>query len=305
MSKEAFVFPGQGSQYVGMGKPLLENPSLEIAGISKLTYEEASDVSGINLAELCLVGPKQELDRTRITQPAILTTSIAALRVLHYLNRNPDIVAGHSLGEFSAFVAAKSLTFEQAVRIVKARGEFMELVGQKNPGSMVALIGLSLEEVEAICLQTGAEVANVNEETQIVISGKKEALQAASSKVRESGKKAFPLVVSIASHSSLMAEAKESMQDFMGWEMVFNPKIPLILNLTGNYARSAKDVEEEIVEQLTGRVLWLQSVKRMSEDGADVITEVGPRQILSKMTKRIFPEVAVYSSEDLIYSYSR
>lgn len=252
MSKEAFVFPGQGSQYEGMGKLMLEHSNPDIAGISRLVYQEASDVSGINLEKLCLVGRKPDLDRTRITQPAIVATSIVALRVLRYLDRYPDVVAGHSLGEFSAFVAARSLTFEQSIGIVVARGRYMESAGKIHPGRMAALIGFSLRDVEAICQETGAEVANVNEPLQIVISGEEYTVLAASKKAREKGR-VFPLDVSVASHSSLMVDVRQNMSDFMEKEMVFDPQTPLVLNLTGEYATSARDIEIEILQQLTGR----------------------------------------------------
>jgi [acyl-carrier-protein] S-malonyltransferase len=299
MGKEAFVFPGQGSQYVGMSERLLNHRNPELAGIALLTYEEASDVSGIDIIRFSLVGPKDDLDRTKFTQPTLLTTSVAALRILEYFDRKPDIVAGHSLGKFSALVATRAIGFEQAVRIVTTRGRFMAEAGERYPGSMASLVKLDLGQVEEICLQTGAQIANINELTQIVISGTKESVESASEIAKSRKGLVFPLPVSIASHSSLMAEAEQRLRNFVRCEIVYDPEVPIILNSTASVAETAEDVKREMPE-LTGRVLWQQTMEKLVEAGVKTVTEVGPGQVLTRMAKRNMLEVEVYNSDTLI-----
>jgi [acyl-carrier-protein] S-malonyltransferase len=245
----------------------------------------------------------KDLSTTRLTQPAILVTSVIALRVREdvFYQRDPYIVAGHSLGEFTALVAARSLTFEQAVKMVTARGEYMEKAGEKKPGSMAALMKLDLPEAERICAEAGVEIANYNI-GQTVISGTREGVLNASKLAKERHGLAIPLPVSIASHSSLMAGAQEKLQLYVSGEIVASPQVPIILNTTGRLAMDSDEILAEIPRQLTSSVLWSQTIDQMLKDGVSTFTEIGPGQVLSKMMKRIpcFSEDNVDNSDNII-----
>ncbi len=300
-SLQAFVFPGQGTQRAGMAESFFtRNPEVSI--LVQQIYEQASDILGVDLESLCRNGPEEELNKTEITQPAILVTSIAALRVLGFYGLKPnaktDKVAGHSLGEYSALVAAEALNFNQAVRLVKARGKFMELAGQKNTGGMAAILGLELSEVEKICEESGAQVANVNGETNITISGSKDVVSYVVKKLGE--RKARRINISIASHSSLMESAKQSMELLLQQESIVSPKLSFIQNVTGDYARTVEEVRRGLVDQLTGRVLWLDTIKLMQKDGVREYIEVGPGEVLTKIIKRIDPSALIRNWEEVL-----
>lgn len=297
---QAFVFPGQGTQRAGMAEGLLRNRNQEVLTLARRTYEEADDILQVSLTSLCLNGPNEELDKPGITEPAILVTSIAALRALSYYDLKPDIVAGHSLGEFSALVAAEALSFAQAVRLVNARGKFMESAGQINPGGMAAVLGLELPEVEEICKESGAEIANINSDTQIVISGRNDSISYVVEKLGD--RKVKRLRVSIAAHSSLMKPARQNMELLLQQEPIASPKLPFIQNVTGDYASTVGQVRRGLVDQLTGRVLWLDSVRLMHNDGIGEYIEVGAGDVLTRLIKRIDPSALVSSSEDRLAS---
>lgn len=291
----AFVFPGQGTQRAGMSEFLFRNQNPDVSKLVRRVYEEAGDILQTNLGSLCLSGPDEELDKPEITQPAILVTSIAALRALGYYDLKPDVVAGHSLGEFSSLVAAEALSFAQAVRLVNARGKFMESAGKINPGGMVAVLGLELPEVEEICEESGAEIANINSDTQIVISGRNDSISYIVDKLGD--RKARRLRVSIASHSSLMEPARQNMELLLQRESIADPAVSFIQNITGDYALTGEQVRRGLVDQLTGRVLWLDSVRRMQMDGVGEYIEVGPGDVLTKIIKRIDPSALLRKSE--------
>ena len=294
----AFVFPGQGTQRAGMAEELLHNRNQDISTLVRRTYEEADDILQVNLSSLCLNGPDEELDMPGITEPAILVTSIAALRTLGYYDLKPDVVAGHSLGEFSALVAAEALSFEQAVRLVNARGKFMESAGQINPGGMAAVLGLGLPEVEEICRESGAEIANINGDTNITIAGPNDSVSYVVEKLGK--RKAIQIRVSIAAHSSLMEPARQNMELLLQQETINSPRLPFIQNITGNYARTVDEVRRGLVDQLTGRVLWLDSIKLMQKDGVGEYIEVGAGDVLTKMIKRIDPSALFSRSEEIL-----
>lgn len=290
MSKEfktAFVFPGQGSQRVGMGRSLFD--SFEVA---RQTFEEANDNLHENLLALCINGPEILLNDTRYTQPAILTVSIAALRVLSEQGRNPDQVAGHSLGEYSALVAAQALNFPDALRLVAARGKYMADAGQTKPGKMAAILGLSFENVKKICQETGAEIANINSETQIVIAGNSNVVEKAVEIAKKKGK-AIVLNVSIASHSSLMEDARQKLAAYIQNVPIQDPQIPFVANVTATYVTSAAEVRRGLIAQMTGSVLWLNTIQNMIGNGVERFVEVGPKKVLSGILREIDYQVAV------------
>lgn len=296
----AFVFPGQGTQKIGMAEPLFLHRNPDIATITQRTFEEASDILQADLKSSVSVGPDEVLDRPGFTEPAILVTSIAALRALGYYNLMPDIVAGHSMGEYSALVAAEAVSFAQAVNLVKMRGEFMERVKADYPGGMgmAAILGLPMEQVEKICERTGAEVANVNSEGQIVISGRDDAIFFVTEKLGE--RKVRKLRVSVASHSSLMMPAKRDMEILLDATSIKDPVVPFIQNTTADYARSAEQVRRGLLDHFTGRVLWLDTIKLMKRDGVNDYIEVGSGNVLSKLIRKIDPNATTRSYSELI-----
>lgn len=290
MNKEmAFVFPGQGSQKVGMGRNLYNNFQT-----ARRTFEEAEDVLHKNLLTLCFNGPETSLNDTRNTQPAILAVSIAALRVLGEQERNPDQVAGHSLGEYSALVAVRALNFPDALRLVSARAEYMADAGQAKPGKMAAILGLSFEDVKKICQETGAEIANINTETQIVIAGNSNVVEKAVEIAKKKGK-AIVLNVSIASHSSLMEDARQKLADYLQSVPIQDPQITFVANVSGTYVFHAEEVRSGLVDQITGSVLWLDTIRTMIENRVDTFVEVGPGKVLSGIIRNIDRQVKVES----------
>jgi len=278
----AFVFPGQGSQRVGMGQKIYNNYR-----VAQLTFEEANGVLGRDITSICFSGPKDILDATTNTQPAIITTSIAALRVLEEEGRIPDQVAGHSLGEYSALVAAKALEFSDSLRIIQARANLMEAAGLENPGGMAALLGLSIDTVQEICHLSGAQIANINTEKQIVITGKKESIIHASELAKDNQGKVINLNVSIAGHSPLMQSAKYGLSEVLQTVNLQNPKVPFVANVTGSYIQEADGVRQGLVNQITGSVLWFHTIKTMIENGVTRFVEVGPGKVLSGLIRNI------------------
>lgn len=287
----AFVFPGQGSQKVGMGKELAEaDPS------ARAVFAEADDILGFHLSHLCWEGPAEELNDTAVTQPALLTHSIAVLRALEarHPGWRPAIVAGHSLGEFSALVSAGALDFAPALRLVQARGRLMKAAGERNPGGMAAVLGVEVEQVDSICRQVEAEsgkvvqVANDNCPGQIVISGDEVALTTAMERLAAAGaKRTIRLAVSIAAHSALMAPAIPTFSQEVDEAGVRDPAIPVVGNVRAEVLGSAAEIRADVKAQLTSRVRWTESVRRMIAGGVQTFAEVGTGDVLIGLIRRI------------------
>jgi len=291
-SKVAYVFPGQGSQWVGMGRDLYND-----SDVAKAVFDEADEVLGFPLSRLCFEGPEEELRRTVNAQPAILITSIACLKAAEAVKGmkkvgTPGFVAGHSLGEYTALVAADVLDFAQAVTLVRERGWLMEKAGRKQSGGMLAIIGLEQAMVQKICLASGAQIANINSAEQIVISGSKKSLARASDLAQDHGaRRVVPLQVSGAFHSGLMEPAIQDMTEAIAQLNFQDPSIPIVANITAQPLTTAEEIKTELITQLCNCVDWRGSVNYMAEAGITTFVEIGPGQVLSGLIKRINPEV--------------
>lgn len=304
MNKEAFIFPGQGTQAKGMADYLFKsNP--DVGKIANETFDQANDILHFDLKDLCLFGQTEDLSKPAITEPAILATSISAFNALKFYGFLPDVVAGHSLGEYSALVAAGSLAYEAALMLVKERGLAFEIAGNLNPGRMVAILKLPISDVELICKESGAEIANINSDQQIVIAGTIDSVEKASEIAREHKGLPIELNVNIASHSSLMEPARKIMEPIIMGARVEAPKISFIQNLTGDYAQNLNEVKNGLILQITERVQWLKSIEGMVSDGVESFIDVGPDRVLAKMVKRIFSEVAVYTASEFFSKASK
>lgn len=297
-TKIAFVFPGQGSQYVGMGKELSRNYK-----VAKDIFDKADQTLGFSLSTLCFEGPKEELQITFNTQPALLATSIAILSVLNEFGLKPDVVAGHSLGEYTAVVAAGALTFEDALLIVRKRGLYMEEAVPAGQGTMAAVLGLSAQVVEEICKEVESfglvEAVNYNTAEQIVVAGEKKAVEAFSEVAKKRGaKRVIPLAVSGPFHSKLMAPAANRLKEVLIAAEFKDATIPIVVNYSAQKAAKAEEIRQALIQQVDHPVLWRQSVELMHKEGAKVWVEVGPGKALSGMIKKIIPGATVYNAED-------
>jgi len=282
----AYVFPGQGSQWVGMGRCLYDAfPQ------AKTAFEEADDALDFPLSRLCFEGPEEELSQTINAQPAILTVSVACLRAAAETTGglvNPAFMAGHSLGEYSALVAAKVLDFADAVRLTRERGRLMHEAGQRTPGGMAAIIGLDEISMEEICQETGVQIANLNSPGQVVFSGPKEAIIRAVDLATAMGARyTIPLKVSGAFHSSLMEPAVEGMAREISQLSFENPSVPIVVNCTAQPTITSDEIKEELINQISSCVQWQRSVEYMVGAGVSTFIEVGPGKVLSGLIKRI------------------
>ncbi|HTY38847.1 MAG TPA: ACP S-malonyltransferase [Bacteroidota bacterium] len=290
MGSTAFVFPGQGSQYVGMGKDLYE----QNAGARTL-FDQADSILGFSLTKICFEGPDDELRQTKNTQPAIFLHSMVAAGLVQ--SGKASMAAGHSLGEYSALVYAGALTFEDALRLVRLRGELMQQAGIEKPGTMAAVVGLDPAAVGEVCCtawDTGVvQAANFNSPGQIVISGSVEGVRKAMELAKARGAKLVKeLPVSGAFHSPLMESAKEGLHTALEKILIRDAAIPVYANVTAKPVQKSEEIRRLLNDQLTSPVRWEETIRNMAADGADKFVEIGPGKVLQGLVKRIVPTVS-------------
>ena len=297
MPKVAFVFPGQGSQAVGMGLDLFEKSPL-----ARQVFEEADQTLEFSLSSLCFNGPEDKLRQTVNTQPAVMTASLACLRAAFGNGDDiqPAFVAGHSLGEYTALVAAGVLSFSDGIRLVQERARLMQEAGEKRPGGMAAIIGLDPISLEEVCQETGTQIANINSPDQIVISGTNNGLAWAMDLAKARGaKRVVRLGVSGAFHSYLMEPAAVGLAEAASRFDFCPPAIPIVANTTAQPESTAEEVRDGILRQVCGCVQWQSSVEYMIDAGVDTFVEIGPGRVLTGLIKRINDNVNAINIKDV------
>jgi [acyl-carrier-protein] S-malonyltransferase len=299
MGKIAFLFSGQGAQYVGMGKELFENYKA-----SREVFEEANAELGFDISKLCFEGSKEELDKTENTQPAILTTSIAALKALEENGVKADLAAGLSLGEYTALVYSGVFKFADAVKLVKKRGRFMQEAVPQGEGAMAAVLGLDSDKLREVCKEASkfgiVEPANFNCPGQIAMAGEVLAVEKAAEMAKEAGaRKVVMLQVSGPFHTSMLKPASDKLKIELENTEIYDFKLPVITNVTGNYIESKDQVRGLLQKQVMSAVLWEDTIRRMVADGVDTFVEIGPGKTLSGFVKKIDKNLKIFNVEDL------
>lgn len=293
MVDAAFIFPGQGAQYVGMGKDLYGDfPQ------AREVFDKANAILKFDLKKLCFEGPQAELSTTDNSQPAILTASIAALRVFEscqaYGQFNPKFSLGLSLGEYTALVAAGSISFEDALILVRKRGEYMEEASKKTPGKMACVIGMELKTVEELCKGFGCEIANLNCPGQVVVSGKNSNIELFASLAKDKGaKRVLMLDVSGPFHSSLMTPAKDKLKDCIDKVNIQTPKIPFVSNVDAKPQADPAQIKDNLIRQVNSKTMWEESIRLVNRSGITSYLEIGPGQVLKGLLKKIDPKLEV------------
>ncbi|WP_304131147.1 ACP S-malonyltransferase [Ignavibacterium album] len=303
MAKKAFLFPGQGSQYVGMAKDLFDN-SVE----AKEMIRTADEAVGANLSYIMFNGPEEELKQTEYTQPAIFLHSVVLASLIRTLR--PDAAAGHSLGEYSALVAAGAIQFYEAIKLVRQRGLAMQYAGTVMKGTMAAIVGLQPDVVNNLCKEASSvgivQCANFNSPGQIVISGSVEGVKKAMELCKSNGAKLVKeLVVSGAFHSPLMEPAKEKLQQALDETHFYNARFPVYANVSAKPVSEKNEIKQLLFEQLTSPVRWEETIQNMINDGIEEFYEVGPGKVLQGLVKRINPDVKVFGIDKYedVYQY--